>query len=106
MEEVTRNLQPALKELGFINPIKGDHRAGCHAFRRFRNTYLRNRTACPEGLRKFWMGHAEEDMSDRYDKGKEDHSLRKEWAETCGFGFDLPSVVPVVPKIEGDDEVR
>jgi integrase len=103
---LTSHIYPALKKLGYINPFKGDHRAGCHAFRRFRNTHLRNFTACPVGLQKFWMGHAEETMGDLYDKGKEDNALRKNWADRCGLGFDLPPVVPVVPKIEGNDEVR
>jgi NADPH:quinone reductase-like Zn-dependent oxidoreductase len=76
----------------------GNHKAGNHAFRRFRNTYLRNRTECPEGLYKYLMGHAGESMSDLYDKIKEDVPFRKKWAEQCGFGFELPSVVPNVPK--------
>jgi integrase len=95
-----RHLHPALKQLGFINSSTGTYKAGNHAFRRFRNTHLRNRTACPEGLRKFWMGHADESMGDLYDKIKEDVEFRKEWAEKCGFGFELPSVVPSVPKKE------
>jgi len=61
----------------------GTHKAGNHAFRRFRNTYLRNYTECPEGLYKYWMGHAEKDMSDLYDKIKEDVALRRKWAERC-----------------------
>jgi integrase len=101
-----RHLHPALKHLGFINPISGTHKAGHHAFRRFRNTHLRNRTECPEGLRKFWMGHADESMSDRYDKIKEDVEFRRKWAEKCGFGFELSSVVPNVPKMEEKDEAR
>jgi hypothetical protein len=39
-----------------------------HAICRFRNTYLRNKTHCPEGLRNNWMGHAENSMDDLYDK--------------------------------------
>jgi hypothetical protein len=27
------------------------------------------------------------------------------WTEKCGFGFELPSVVPNVPKIAEDTEV-
>jgi integrase len=53
---VRRHLHPALKELGYINPYTGTHKAGNHAFRRFRNTYLRNHTNCPPGLRKYWLG--------------------------------------------------
>jgi hypothetical protein len=102
LKELT--VPPALKQLGFINPFTGNSKAGYHAFRRFRNTHLRNRTECPEGLRKFWLGHADENMSDRYDKIKEDETFRKEWAERCGFGFKLPSVVPNVPKMEENEE--
>jgi len=39
------------------------------------------------------LGDAGEDMSDLYDKIKEDVGFRKKWAERCGFGFELPSVV-------------
>ncbi len=76
------------------NPFTGTHKAGHHAFRRFRNTHLRNRTECPEGLRKFWIGHADESMSDLCDKIKEDVEFRRKWSEKCGFGFELSSVVP------------
>jgi len=31
----------------------GQPNCGVHAFRRFRNTYLKNRTSCPEGVRQF-----------------------------------------------------
>jgi len=44
-----------------------------------------------------WV-NAGEDMSDLYDKIKEDVAVRRKWAERCGFGFELPSVVPNVPK--------
>jgi hypothetical protein len=37
-------------------------------------------------------------MSDLYDKIKEDVAFRRKWAERCGFGFALLSVVPNVPK--------
>jgi hypothetical protein len=37
-------------------------------------------------------------MSALYDKIREDVAFRKKWAEQCGFGFELPSVVPNVPK--------
>jgi len=96
---IRRHLHPALKQLGYVNPHTGTHKAGNHAFRRFRNTYLRNYTACPEGLYKYWLGHADEDMSGLYDKIRENVAFRKEWAEECGFGFELLSVVPNVPKI-------
>jgi integrase len=37
---IRRHLHKALKELNYINPHTGTHRAGNHAFRRFRNTYV------------------------------------------------------------------
>ena len=95
---IRRHLHTALKELNYINPFTGTHKAGNHAFRRFRNTYLRNKSLCPEGLRNYWMGHKGNSMDDLYDKIKEDIQFRKMWAERCGFGFELPSVVPNVPK--------
>lgn len=96
---VKRHLHPALKALGYNNPITGTTKAGTHAFRRFRNTYLKNHTACPSGLYKYWLGHAPTDMSDLYDKVKYDVGFRREWAEKCGIGFELfPLVVPNVPK--------
>jgi len=99
-----RHLHPALKQLGFVNTVTGTHKGGNHAFRRFRNTYLRNNTECPEGLLKFWMGHAGQTMTDRYDKIKDDVAFRRKWAERCGFGFTLPPVVPSVPRSEEDDD--
>jgi integrase len=74
---IRRHLHPALKKLDYVNPHTGTHKAGNHAFRRFRNTYLRNYTACPEGLYKYWLGHAGKDMSDLYDKIKEDVAFRR-----------------------------
>ncbi len=95
---IKRHLHPALKGLGYVNPLKGTHKAGNHAFRRFRNTYLRNQTECPKGLRDYWMGHTGTSMDDLYDRAKDDETLRKTWAKKCGIGFKLPSVVPNVPK--------
>ena len=101
-----RHLHPALKQMNYVNPFTKTHKAGSHAFRRFRNTYLRNRTGCPKGLYQFWMGHAGRDMSDHYDRIREDVQFRKKWAEQCGFGFDLPSVVPNVPKTVVKTEIE
>ena len=103
---IRRHLHPALKKLKYVNPHNGTHKAGNHAFRRFRNTYLRNKTRCPEGLRNYWMGHAENSMDDLYDKIKEDVQFRKMCAEQCGLGFELSSVVPNVPKIAEKTEAR
>ena len=101
---IRRHLHPALKELNYVNPHTGTHKAGNHAFRRFRNTYLKNYTDCPKGLYDYWLGHAGKDMSDLYDKIREVVPFRKMWAEKSGFGFELPSVVPNVPKKEDQSE--
>lgn len=98
---IVEQLHRALKELGYINHVKGCHKAGSHAFRRFRNTYLKNVARCPSGLLKFWLGHAQTDMSDLYDKIKYNVEFRRESAEKCGIGFELPPrIVPKVPKLE------
>ncbi len=94
-----RHLHPALKKLGYVNPSKGDHKAGSHAFRRFRNTYLKNETACPKGLRDYWLGHAGNSMDDLYDMVKDNTAFRKKKAEEFGVGFELPSSVSVVPNV-------
>jgi integrase len=103
---VSRHLHKALKELGYVNPYTGTHKAGNHAFRRFRNTYLRNHTNCPKGVRKFWLGWAGKDMGDKYDKIKQDVAFRKEVAERCGFGFKLPLIVPNVSNCARELEVE
>ena len=79
----------------------GQPKAGFHAFRRFRTTWLRkNRT--PEDLIRYWLGHADETVTDGYSKLREDVEYRKEVAERVGLGFTFPtknpSAVPVVPK--------
>ena len=94
-----RHLHPALKELGYVNAHTGDHKAGTHAFRRFRNTYLKNETSCPKGLRDYWLGHAGNSMDDLYDMVKDNAAFRKQKAAEYGVGFELPaSIVPNVPK--------
>lgn len=80
-----RALHPILAKLG-------QPKCGAHAFRRFRNTYLKNRTSCPEGVRQFWLGWKDKDMSDLYDRIREDVAFRKEWAEKAGLGFELPPI--------------
>jgi len=101
-----RHLHPILKKLEWKDAELGIDKAGSHAFRRFRNTYLRNYTPTPQGLYKFWMGHAEGGMSDLYDKIKNDVGFRKEVAARIGLGFELPSklvsIGPNGPKIESE----
>jgi hypothetical protein len=95
--------------LGYENDFDKSHKAGCHVFRRFRNTFLKNFTRCPDGLCKFWLGHTGkdidsdggyEDMGDRYNMIRHNRPFRLQMAEECGFGFELPSLVPNVPNSE------
>jgi len=102
---VRKHLLLELAALGYENDYDQSSDAGTHIFRRFRITYLRNFTGCPAGLRKFWMGHGEdEDEDDRdemggwYDRIALDRPFRLKKAEEFGFGFELPSDVPNVPK--------
>jgi integrase len=92
-----RSLHPILVKLN-------QPKCGAHAFRRFRDTYLKNYTSTPLGLIKYWLGWAEEDMSGLYDKISHDVEFRREVAEKAGLGFELPVQNPVVgpngPKIE------
>jgi integrase len=65
---------------------------GYHAFRRYRITHLRQ-SHCPDGLLKFWSGHADEDMSDHYDQSREDAQYRRDVAKAMGVGFDVPKTL-------------
>lgn len=68
---------------------------GFHAFRRFRNTYLRQ-SLCPTGLLKYWMGHStKQDMSDRYDRSCEDLDFRRDVARSLAVGFELPQTLTI-----------
>lgn len=103
----SRHLHPALKALGYKNKFDQSHKAGFHALRRFRSTFLKNFTHCPEGLRKYWLAWARgedkdehggsEDMDERYDMIADNLPYRLRMAEECGLGFELPSPVPTVP---------
>jgi integrase len=68
---------------------------GFHCFRRFRTSQLRKHRV-PWDLEKFWIGHANKDITDKYaEQLKEDVEYRREWAEKVGLGF----IVPRVPQL-------
>jgi integrase len=65
---------------------------GFHAFRRFRTAHLRKNRA-PWDLEKFWMGHANKSVTDKYaDQLKEDVEWRKGVTEKIDLGFSLPKL--------------
>jgi integrase len=78
-----RSLHPILKELG-------TEKAGFHAMRRFRTTWLRKQRA-PEDLIKFWLGHSESSVTDSYSKLADDVDFRRQVAEKVGTGFEVPA---------------
>jgi hypothetical protein len=81
-----------------LHPILADlkqPKMGCHAFRRFRITWLR-KNLVPEDLIKFWHGHAGKTVTDSYSKLRDDAEFRKQVANKVGLGFELPSERAVV----------
>jgi integrase len=62
---------------------------GFHAFRRFRTSHLRKNRA-PWDLEKFWLGHANKSVTDKYSEQlKQDVEWRKAEAERIVLGFSL-----------------
>jgi integrase len=62
---------------------------GFHTFRRFRTSWLR-KARVPWDLEKFWIGHANKDVTDKYaEQLKGDLEYRQEWAEKVGLGFSV-----------------
>lgn len=65
---------------------------GFHCFRRFRTSHLR-KNRVPWDLEKFWIGHANRDVTDKYSEQlKDDVEYRRKWAEKVGLGFVVPHV--------------
>ena len=62
---------------------------GYHSFRRFRITHLEMQNV-PNGLQRYWTGHAARDVHESYIKMGENIILRKEWAVKAGLGFEIP----------------
>lgn len=62
--------------------------SGAHSLRRFRLTHLRQ-SSVTEGFIKCQVGHADESVTDRYDKIRVDIFARKQSAERAGLGFSL-----------------
>jgi hypothetical protein len=55
----------------------------------FRTTHLRKQNVPPD-LERFWMGHHDEEIADRYSKLKLDVAFRQEVTLRIGLGFELP----------------
>jgi integrase len=85
----------ALKDLHSILQTLGLGKCGLHSFRRFRTTVLR-KNQVPEDLVRYWIGHAEKSVTDRYSKLKDDLEFRKQVCAKVGLGFALPPKNQVV----------
>jgi hypothetical protein len=46
----------------------------------------------PEDILRFWIGHADVSVTDRYSKMSKRIQSRKDWAEKAGLGFNLPEL--------------
>ena len=65
---------------------------GWHAFRRFRNMWLRGRR-CQEDIKNFWVGHKPRTMSEQYSHLFEEVELRLAEGAQVGVGFDIPAYI-------------
>jgi integrase len=84
-----RYLTPAMTKLGIKEPGKA-----CHAFRRFRSSVLA-KSRIEEDLRKFWLGHENNDITAQYaEQIRDDNAWRQEIAASVGLGFKIPAFVP------------
>jgi hypothetical protein len=52
------------------------------------------------------MGHAAKDMSDRYDRVREDVQFRKDVARSMGVGFGLPKTLKAVFRTRSGREMQ
>ena len=93
-------LNPILTKLN----LKQDGKA-FHSFRRFRVMHLR-KNRVPWDLEKFWIGHANKDVTDKYAAQlKEDVEWRKDVAEKTGLGFALSAGIEISIGQLGQPEV-
>ena len=88
-----RIIHPVLTENGV--PV-----GGCHIFRRFRMTWLRENSV-PADIERFWLGHAKQTVGDDYSMLNRNVKFRKQIAEKIGVGFELPHSIcaPIVPNV-------
>jgi len=68
---------------------------------------------CVEGLKKFWIGHANRDAPDKYaTQLQEDVDWRKNVADTTGLGFALSVSMEISvgqlgqPEMVGNEEAK
>jgi integrase len=86
-----------------ILAVLNQPKCGAHAFRRFRLTHIRKQ-GIPKDLKRFWMGHDDEEIGDIYSKLKVDVEFRQDWTTRIGLGFEIQcekaSTGPNGPRVE------
>lgn len=93
-----RVLIPTLEQLGVKE-------RGFHAFRRYRTTWLEKQRT-PEGLVRFWCGHADRTITDRYSKLDQDLEFRLEVAEKVGVGFSVPASINTLSPLSPQNVIK
>jgi integrase len=78
-----RSLHPILNTIGC-------EKTGFHSFRRFRVTHLR-KNQVPEDLLRFWIGHADQSVTDNYSNVRQDVAFRQLCVQNVGLGFAIPA---------------
>jgi hypothetical protein len=58
----------------------------------------------PEDILRFWIGHADKSLTDRYSKMKPRIESRKEWAEKAGAGFSY--LAPICTHFQTKAEIK
>ena|SRR5215472_7513126 len=98
------SLHPILKKLKL-------ELRGFHACRRYRVSYLRKQRT-PEDLLRFWIGHGDKSVTDRYAKIGEDEMFRKSVAAEVGTGLsekifqEIAMIRPVSPQLENFEALQ
>lgn len=84
----TRNGTPFLSGNVQKRKLMKHTKKSFHAFRRFRNTHLREQN-CQQDILIFWMGHKPSSMSELYSKLSRNLKARLAEAERVGLGFKV-----------------
>jgi integrase len=98
-QEIKNRFGKVVKTIPGVAPQMKGKGCASHAFRRYRVTHLRM-MATPEDILKFWAGHAEQNITDKYSKMKENIENRQHWADLVGIGFEIPA------QVEADTETQ
>jgi hypothetical protein len=94
--ESVRREYPLMQESGSCHDEARDKGTGkgCHSFRRFRSSVL-GKSRIEEDLRKFWLGHENNDITAQYaEQIRDDNAWRQEMPASVGLGFKIPAFVP------------